>query len=44
MAVGIADDVAGSAAHDGPGAFGEVGGDDAEGAEVVFAALVICWW
>src|SRR5215831_8513340 len=38
-AVGVADDIRGAAAHDGPGSFGEVGGGDAEGAEVVFAAL-----
>lgn len=38
-AVGIADDVGGAAVHDGPRPFGEVGGDDTEGAEVVLAAL-----
>jgi hypothetical protein len=39
LAVGVADDVGGAAAHDGPGPFGEVGGDDADGTEVVFAAF-----
>jgi hypothetical protein len=36
---GVADDVGHAAVHHGPGSFGEVGRDDAEGAEVVFAAL-----
>jgi hypothetical protein len=38
-AVGVADEVGLAAAHDGPGSFGEGGGDDAGGAEVVFAAF-----
>src|SRR5579875_2152692 len=38
-AVGVADDVGGAAAHDGPGPFGEAGGDHAQRAEVVLAAL-----
>src|SRR5215475_13210212 len=29
MAVGVADGIRGAAAHDGPGPFGEAGGDDA---------------
>src|SRR5512133_1416354 len=37
--VGVADDVGGAAVHDRPGAFGQVGGDHAQCAEVVFAAL-----
>jgi hypothetical protein len=35
LAVGVADDVGHPAVHHGPGSFGEVRGDDAEGAEVV---------
>src|SRR5690242_10285408 len=38
-AVGVADEVGRAAAHDGPGPLGEAGGDDADGAEVVFAAF-----
>src|SRR3974390_731676 len=38
-AVGVADDVGGAAAHHGPGPLGEAGGDDAERAEMVLAAL-----
>src|SRR5215468_454454 len=38
-AVGVADDIRGAAAHDGPGPLGEAGGGDAERAEVVFAAF-----
>src|SRR5882757_10233587 len=38
-AVGVADGVGLAAAHDGPGPFGEGSGDDAERAEVVFAAF-----
>ena len=38
-AVGIAEDIGRAAVHDGPGALGQVGGDHADRAEVVFAAL-----
>lgn len=38
-AVGVTDHVGHLAAHHGPGAFGEVGSNYAEGAEVVFATL-----
>jgi hypothetical protein len=38
-AVGVGDDVGHAATHDHPGALGEVGGDDAEGAEVAFASF-----
>src|SRR3546814_585874 len=38
-AVGVADDVGHAAVHDRPGTLGEVRSDDAEGAEVVLAAL-----
>ena len=38
-AVGVADDVGGGAGHDGPEPLGEVGGHDAQGAEVVLAAF-----
>src|SRR5689334_22853246 len=38
-AVGVADDIGGAAAHDGPGPLGGAGGDDAQRARVVFAAL-----
>ena len=41
-AVGVADDVGHAAVHDSPGPFGEVGGHDAEGAEVVLARSAIC--
>ena len=38
-AVGVADDVGGAAAHDGPGPLGQAGRDDAQRAEMVLAAL-----
>ena len=38
LAVGVADHVGHAAGHHGPGTFGEVGGDDTQRAEVVFAA------
>ena len=38
-AVGVADDVGHAAVHHGPEPFGEVGGDDAERAEVVLASF-----
>ena len=39
LAVGVADDIGGAAAHDSPGPLGQAGGEDAQRAEVVFAAL-----
>src|SRR5215217_7013619 len=38
-AVGVAEDIGRAPVHDGPGALGQVGGDYADRAEVVFAAL-----
>src|ERR1700690_3614325 len=38
-AVGVAEGIGLAAAHDGPGSFGEAGGHDAGGTEVVFAAF-----
>src|SRR4029450_7118959 len=38
-AVGVAEHIGQAAVHDPPGSFGQVGGDHAQGAEVVFAAL-----